>query len=86
MIYGKLYCDDIKAQSGHLTVHLNEIIRILDKEMHLSQQVREKILYHIGAIEYCNQKIGYNVEGFFNPTNINVYKELCRLTNSRLGL
>jgi hypothetical protein len=73
-MFGKLYCDDIKAQLGHLTVHLDEIIRILDKEMHLPQQVRERILYHIRAIEYCNQQIGYNVEDFFNPTNINVYK------------
>ena len=82
-MYGKLYCDDIKAQSEHLAVHLDELAQIVNKKMHLPEKLQEEILYHIRAIEYCNQQIGYNVEDLFNPTNINVHKEF-RLSNSRL--
>lgn len=77
-----MYCDDIKAQSDHLASHLDELTRIVHK-MHLPEQLLEEILYHLRAIEYCNQQIGYNVEEFFDSTNVEIYKDLCKLTNTR---
>ena len=85
MMYGKWYCENIKEQSDHLAGHLGELTRIVHK-MHLPEELLSEILYHIRTIKYCNQQIGYCVEDFFNPTNIKVYKDLCKLTKTKTEL